>query len=87
MAKALFVTCEEACYKITGGKWVEVIELQSTQGETDTCLLLHALHEAKSESNVVIISAEAKDIMVLCIGFHIPCPVHQKCGTQNHTHL
>ena len=41
--KALCVTCEETCFKITADEWVEVAELQSTQEEADTRLLLHAV--------------------------------------------
>ena len=41
---ALYVTCEETCSKTTADEWVEVAELQSTQEEADTRLLLYALH-------------------------------------------
>ena len=29
--KALYVTCEETCFKMTADEWVEVAELQSTR--------------------------------------------------------
>ena len=85
--KALYVTCEETCFKMTADEWVEVAELQSTQEEADTRLLLHALHAARTGSKAVIVTAEYTDVMLLCLAFQkdIPCPIYQKCGTQNRT--
>ena len=85
--KALYVTCEETCFKMTADEWVEVADLQSTQEEADTRLLLHALHAARTGSNAVIVTAEDTDVMLLCLAFQkdIPCPIYQKCGTQNRT--
>ena len=85
--KALYVTCEETCFKMTADEWVEVAELQSTQEEADTRLLLHALHAARTGSKAVIVTAEDTDVMLLCLAFQkdIPCPIYQKCGTQNRT--
>ena len=40
--KELFVTCEEQCWKISGGRTVEVLELCSCQEEAFTRLLLRA---------------------------------------------
>ena len=39
---ALYVTCEETCFNMIADEWVEVAELQSTQEQADTRLLLHA---------------------------------------------
>ena len=85
--KAMYVTCEETCFKMTEGACMEVPELLSTQEEADTRLLLHALHAARSGSKAVVIGAEDTDIMVLCLGHHkdIPCHIYQKRGTQNRT--
>ena len=68
---------------------MEVAELQSTQEEADTRLLLHALHAARTGSKAVIVTAEDTNVMLLCLAFQkdIPCPIYQKCGTQNHTRL
>ena len=46
--KALYVSCEETCFKMTANEWVEVAELQYTQEEADIRLLLHALHAART---------------------------------------
>ena len=61
--------------------------LQSTQEEPDIRLLLHALHCARTGSNAVVVTSEDPDVMLLCLAFQkdIPCPIYQKCGTQNST--
>ena len=46
-----------------------VAELQSTQEEADTRLLLHALHAAITCSKTVIVTAEDTDVMLLCLAF------------------
>ena len=68
---ALYVTCEETCSKMTADKWVEVAELQSTQEEADTCLLVYALHATITGSKAVIVTAEDTDVMLLCLAFHL----------------
>ena len=78
--KALYVTCEETCFKMTADEWVDVTELQSTQEEADTCLLLHALHAARTGSKAVIVTSEDTNVMLLCLAFQndISCPIYQK---------
>ena len=44
----------------------EVAELQSTQEEADTILLLHALHTARTGSKAVIYTCEDTDIALSC---------------------
>ena len=63
--KALYVTYEETYFKMTTFEWVEVAELQSTQEEADTRLLLHALHAARTGSKAVIVTPEDNDVMLL----------------------
>ena len=80
---ALNVTCKYTCFKMTADEWVEVAELQSTQEEAETILLLYALHAARTGSKVVIVTCEDTDVILLCLAFQkdIPCPIYQKCGT------
>ena len=61
--------------------------LQSEQEEPDTRLLLHAMHGARTGSKAVIVTSEDPDVMLLCLAFQkdIPCPIYQKCGTENNT--
>ena len=60
--KALIVTCEDTCFNMTADERVEVAELQSTQEEAYTSLLLHAMknlhafHAAKTGSKTVIVN-------------------------------
>ena len=82
---ALNVTCEETCFKMTGDEWVEVAELQSTQEEADTWLLVHARHAARTGSKAVIVTSEDSSRHRCHVAFQndIPRPIYQKCGTQN----
>ncbi|KAL7394540.1 hypothetical protein ABVT39_027571, partial [Epinephelus coioides] len=66
--KVLYVTREDACFKLTRQRWEEVPELSSTQEEADTRLLLHALHVAESGYEGIIVTADDTDVMVICIG-------------------
>jgi len=84
--KVLHVTCEQFCFKITQEQWDEAKELESSQEEADTRLLLHALHAAESgKYKAIVITAEDTDVLVLCLGVsnNIHCPMYQKCGTKN----
>ena len=85
--KSLFVTCEDACYKLTADSWEEAAELRCSHEEADTRLLLHARHAADAGSKAVIITAEDTDVLVLELAYckDIPCFLYQKCGTQNRT--
>ena len=67
--KALYVTCGGTCFKMTADEWVEVAELQSTQEEADTRVLLHALHAAITVSKTVIVTAEYIAVMLPCLAF------------------
>ena len=79
--KALYDTYEETYFKMTTYEWVKVAELQSTQEEADTGLLLHALHAARTGSKAVKVTTEDTDVMLICFAFQkdIPCPIYQMC--------
>ena len=64
----LYVTCENQCFKITKQNSVPVPELQSSQKEADTRLLLHASHAAESGYENIIISADDTDVYVIALG-------------------
>ena len=61
----LYVTCEDQCFKITKQNSALVPELQSSQEEADTRLLLHACHAAESVHESIIISADGTDVIAL----------------------
>ena len=85
--KALYDTYEDTYFKMTKYEWMEVAELQSTQEEEDTRLLLHALHAARTGSKAVIVTAEDTDVMLLCFCFPkgYPLPhLSDVCDTEPH---
>ena len=43
----------------------------------------------KNLLKAVIVTSEDTDVMLFCLAFQkdIPCPIYQKCGTQNSTRL
>ncbi len=69
--KALYVTSKETCFEITADGCLEVAELQSTQEEADTRLLLYALHATNTGSKAVIVTSEDTDIMLIFLAFHL----------------
>ena len=85
--KILFVTCESDCYEITLQAANIVDELNSTQEEADTRLILHAAHAARSGYKAVVMASEDTDVFLLCLAFKcfIPASMFVKCGTQTRT--
>lgn len=83
--KVLYVICEQLCFKITKEQWEQATELQSSQEEANTRLLLHALHVAESGYKSVVITAEDTDVLILCLGVtkSIPCHAYQSSGMKN----
>jgi len=61
-----------------------ISELESTQEEADTRILLHAAHAAKSRFALVVIVSEDTDVLVLLLAFKsfIPSSVFIKSGSQ-----
>ena len=67
-SKVLFVTCESDCYEITSQAANIVDELNSTQEETDTRLIQHAAHAARSGYKAVVVASEDTDVFLLLPG-------------------
>lgn len=82
--KTLVVTCGEICYQLSSGIMQPISELESTQEEADTRILLHAAHAAKSRFASVVIVSEDTDVLVLLLAFKsfIPSSVFIKSGSQ-----
>ena len=78
--KTLCVTCGEKCWKITRCETSLVDELQSSQEEADTRILLHAKHASDHGYKSVSVVSEDTDVYVLCIAFakDIKGPFYQK---------
>ena len=85
--KVLFVTCDSDCYEITSQTANIVEELNSTQEEADTRLILHAAHAARSSNKTVVVASEDTDVFLLCLAFKcfISASMYVKCGTQTRT--
>ena len=82
--KTLVVTCGNSCYQLSSGVVQPISELESTQEEADTRMLLHSLHAARSRFASVVIVSEDTDVLVLLLAFKsfIPSSVFIKCGSQ-----
>ncbi|CAH3160564.1 unnamed protein product, partial [Porites evermanni] len=82
--KTLVVTCGNSCYQLSSGVVQPISELESTQEEADTRMLLHSLHAARSRFDSVVIVSEDTDVLVLLLAFKsfIPSSVFIKCGSQ-----
>ena len=56
---------------LTEGSCVDVAELQSTQEEADTILILHAVYSVKQDGvKRVVVHASDTDVIVICI-YHV----------------
>ena len=62
-------------------------ELESSQEEADTRLILHAKHAADTGYQTVIVISEDTDVFVLLLSFakDIPPTLYQKRGTKTRT--
>ena len=67
--KTLVVTCGNSCYQLSSGVVQPISELESTQEEADTRMLLHSLHAARSRFASVVIVSEDTDVLVLLLAF------------------
>ena len=81
--KTLVVTCGYTCFQLSSGVVQPISELESTQEEADTRVLLHALHAARSRFASVVIVSEDTDVLVLLLAFRsfIPSSIFIKCGS------
>ena len=70
-------SCESDCYEITSQTANIVEELNSTQKEADTRLILHAAHAAKSDYTAVVVASEDTDVLLLCRAFN--CFIRHPC--------
>lgn len=82
--RTLFVTCGEMCWKIDRVEASLVEELQSSQEEADTRMILHAKHASDEGYKTIIVVSEDTDVFVLCMSFanHIQGNLYQKRGTK-----
>ena len=69
---------------LSSGVVERLTDLDSSQEEADTRLLLHAAHSARSKFIAVIIVSEDTDVSVLCLAFKsfIPSSMFIKCSSK-----
>ena len=68
--RLLYATCEEECHEVSNEGACVAEELNSTQEEAVTQLLLHAQDTSRHGSKSVVIVSEDTDVIVLCLAFH-----------------
>ena len=68
--KLLYVTCEEKCFIISDGNLPTMANLDSTQEEADTRLLLHA-HDASVNYYNIVIQTPDTDVLILAIAMWV----------------
>lgn len=85
--KVLFVTCGSKCYKLKADTSQEVPDLETSQEEADTRIMLHAVHAANDGNTSVVISADDTDVFLLAISFceQVQASVFIKSGTKART--
>ena len=67
--KKLYATVAKECYKITSDGSELFEDLESTQEEADTRLLLHAYHAGRNGFSTVVISSDDTDVFVQALAF------------------
>ena len=79
-SKTLLVTCGQGCWRITKDHVSRVMELESTQEEADTRLILHAKHAADKGFRVVVIVCEDTDVFIMALSFSkdMHCDLYQR---------
>ena len=70
-------SCESDCYEFTSQAANIVEELNSTQEEADTRLILHAAHAAKSGYKAVAVASKDTDVFLFCLAFN--CFIRHPC--------
>ena len=84
LGKTLVITCGDKCYQLSSGMVQPISELESTQEEADTRVILHAVHAARSRFASVVVVSEDTDVLILLLAFKssISSSLFIKCGSQ-----
>lgn len=88
LKKVIYVTVESSGFRLSAQGTEEVLELESTQEEADTRLLLHAKHVTESGIQSIVIHADDTDIAVIALRFiteicSTGAVLYMKTGTVN----
>ena len=76
----MFITCDEECFKIMSNTVELVPELESSQEEADTLMMLHLAHISQYDFSCAVIASIDADVTFLCLtnDHKFPMPLFQK---------
>ena len=85
--KELFLTHKDQCTRVTKNSASDVQDLQSSQEEADTQILLHAEQCGRSGLAAAVIVSPDTDVFILAMAFtpKLKCPVYFKLGSKTRT--
>ena len=63
----MFITCDEECFKIMSNTVELVPELESSQAEADTRMMLHLAHISQYDFSCAVIASIDADVTFLCL--------------------
>ena len=80
----IIITCDEDCFKIMSNTVELVTELESSQEEADTPMMLHLAHISQYDFSCGVIASIDADVIFLCLtNYHkFPMPFFQKCCSE-----
>ena len=80
----MFITCDEQCFRITSNTVELVPELESSQEEVDTRMMLHQAHISQYDFSCAVIASIDADVTFLCLAnYHnFSMPLFQKCCSE-----
>ena len=63
----MFITCDEECFKIMSNTVELVPELESSQAEADTRMMLHLAHISQYDFSCAVVASIDADVTFLCL--------------------
>ena len=80
----MFTTCDQECFKIMSNTVELVPELESSQEEADTRVMLHLAHISQYDFSCAVIASIDADVTFLYLtNYHkFPMPLFQKCCSE-----
>ena len=87
--KVLFVAFGENCFELSQEGCTDVVDLQSTQEEADTRMLLHILHGHRNLFDKFVVHTPDTDVLILCLGYlgALYCDIYIKTGVKDKSRL
>ena len=80
----IIITCDEECFKIMSNTVELVPELESSQEEADTRMMLHLAHISQYDFSCGVIASIDADVTFFCLtNYHkFPMPLFQECCSE-----